>query len=343
MATRVNNELVYNLHDPSGMSLVMTDVDGNEVGRMMYDGFGSVLTSTVPITFTGAMADVPDATTGLVYQGGGRWYDPALGRPLQPNAAGAPPTVPQALNRYAATPLGQPGVFQATISSQWYDALELLGCCQSFDIAVDTAALVVGQQIGLEAYLSSRTAQLIHSGGGLPHFARNNNAQGGVRIKEGVYSLTSPHSDARVNNNRMRWLQRRLGDGSLAFSEPGRLNRLMNYEVTPVARRLGFAVEEFKVGEALDGGAVGFFFDAGWQIAQDWGNPYLNPWQKVGRGIVAGSVGLVAGFGVAAVVGTGGVGFVVAVGVGWLIEAPASQWIFEYTGLEPTRNLAQLQ
>ena len=36
--------------------------------------------------------------------------DPALGRPLQPNPAGGPPMVPQALNRYAATSLGQPGV-----------------------------------------------------------------------------------------------------------------------------------------------------------------------------------------------------------------------------------------
>ena len=33
-----------------------------------------------------------------------------LGRPLQPNPAGGPPTVPQALNRYAATEWGPPGV-----------------------------------------------------------------------------------------------------------------------------------------------------------------------------------------------------------------------------------------
>ncbi|KAA3659130.1 MAG: hypothetical protein DWQ04_23175, partial [Chloroflexi bacterium] len=57
---------------------------------------------------------MPDAATGLVYQGGGRWYDPALGRPLQPNAAGGPPAIPQALNRYTATSVGQPGVFQAS-------------------------------------------------------------------------------------------------------------------------------------------------------------------------------------------------------------------------------------
>lgn len=57
---------------------------------------------------------MPDAATGLVHLGGGRWYDPALGRPLQPNSAGGPPTLPQALNRYAATAVGQPGVVKAS-------------------------------------------------------------------------------------------------------------------------------------------------------------------------------------------------------------------------------------
>lgn len=108
------------------------------------------------------------------------------------------------------------------------------------------------------------------------------------------------------------------------------------------AGRLSSSIEEFKVGEALDGGTIGFFFDAGWQVAQDWGNPYLTPGQKIGRGIVAGGVGFVAGLGVAAIVGTGPIGFGVAVGVGWLFEAPASQWIFESFGWIPSRNLAPI-
>jgi hypothetical protein len=44
-----------------------------------------------------------------------RTGDPALGRPLQPNPVGGPPTVPQALNHYAATSLPQVlGVAEAT-------------------------------------------------------------------------------------------------------------------------------------------------------------------------------------------------------------------------------------
>jgi hypothetical protein len=76
-----------------------------------------VLENTVLTELTQAFPNTPDATTGLLHLGNGRWYDPAWGRPLQPNAAGGPPTVPQALNRFAATPLGQPGVAVAATSS----------------------------------------------------------------------------------------------------------------------------------------------------------------------------------------------------------------------------------
>ncbi len=57
--------------------------------------------------------------------GHGRYYDPTIGRPLQPHTAVAPPTLPQALNRYTAVPLGQPGVFEAEISSASYTNVAL--------------------------------------------------------------------------------------------------------------------------------------------------------------------------------------------------------------------------
>ncbi len=46
----------------------------------------------------GALPDMPDAATGLVHLGGGRWYDPALGRPLQPNPAGGAVVVAAAVH-----------------------------------------------------------------------------------------------------------------------------------------------------------------------------------------------------------------------------------------------------
>ncbi|MEM7030107.1 MAG: hypothetical protein AAF629_11120 [Chloroflexota bacterium] len=72
---------------------------------MLYDGYGSVLNSTVSPNLTTALAGagaVAEPDTGLAYLGNGRYYDPQLGRPLQPNASGGLPVVPQSLNRYAA-------------------------------------------------------------------------------------------------------------------------------------------------------------------------------------------------------------------------------------------------
>ena len=118
MATRLDDEtLFYHVNDPTGTSLVLVDENRDETGRLVYDGYGMPLTNTIRLALTGTLAGYPDAATGLVHLGGGRWYDPALGRPLQPNPAGGPPTLPQALNQYAATPLGQPGVYAAAVNS----------------------------------------------------------------------------------------------------------------------------------------------------------------------------------------------------------------------------------
>jgi hypothetical protein len=115
LATRLGDgTLAYHLNDPTGMSLTMADAGGNVVGQVLYDAYGGVLANTLPMSLTGTLPDVPDVATGLVHLGGGHYYDPALGRPLQPNSAGGPPTLPQALNRYAATAVGQPGVAQAS-------------------------------------------------------------------------------------------------------------------------------------------------------------------------------------------------------------------------------------
>jgi hypothetical protein len=119
LATRIDGDLYYHLLDPTGTSLTLADEQGNEAGYVLYDAFGGVLTSTLTAELEAALAGqsaVGDPDTGLVHIGQGRFYDPALGRPLQPNPVGAPPIVPQALNRYSATPLGQPGVAEAAVN-----------------------------------------------------------------------------------------------------------------------------------------------------------------------------------------------------------------------------------
>jgi RHS repeat-associated protein len=117
---KLDDTLYYTLADPTGTSLVMTNENGEPRGHLLYDAYGGVLSSSLTFVLEEALADqgsLLDPDTGLVHLGGGRWYDPGLGRPLQPDPVGGPPVVPQALNRYAATSVGQPGVGQTASSN----------------------------------------------------------------------------------------------------------------------------------------------------------------------------------------------------------------------------------
>ncbi len=94
----------------------IADTNGHEAGHLLYDAYGGVLESTFTApdlaTALAGQGALADPATGLVHLGNCRFYDPELGRPLQPNPAGGPPTVPQSLNRYAATAVGAPGVVE---------------------------------------------------------------------------------------------------------------------------------------------------------------------------------------------------------------------------------------
>ena len=61
IASRIDETLLYHLNDPTGTSSILTDDAGEEVGRMLFDGYGAILTSTIPITVMGTLLDTPDA------------------------------------------------------------------------------------------------------------------------------------------------------------------------------------------------------------------------------------------------------------------------------------------
>ncbi|MFB0534605.1 MAG: RHS repeat domain-containing protein [Anaerolineae bacterium] len=102
-------DVVYYVHqDHLGSTVAVSDEDGQAVGRVQYDPYGEIITSTLPVALTDRLFTGQrwHGTIGL-YQMGARWYDPALGRWLQADTIVPEPGNPQALNRYSYV-LGNP-------------------------------------------------------------------------------------------------------------------------------------------------------------------------------------------------------------------------------------------
>ena len=102
VAEAASTRKIYFYHsDHFGSTTLVTDEQGQVVERVEYTPFGSVSVrdgpATVPHQFTGQRHD---ATTGFSFYGA-RYYDPTLGRFIQPDALVPDPTNPQALNRYS--------------------------------------------------------------------------------------------------------------------------------------------------------------------------------------------------------------------------------------------------
>ncbi len=96
-----NASLYYLLTDHLGSTSLVLDVGGAVVGELRYKAWGEtrLLTGTVPtsLRYTGQRQE---AALGIYYYRA-RWYDPALGRFLQPDTIVPELGNPQALNRYS--------------------------------------------------------------------------------------------------------------------------------------------------------------------------------------------------------------------------------------------------
>ncbi len=239
-------------------------------GRILYDSFGMVMENTLSTELTGALLDVPDAATGLVHLGGGRWYDPALGRPLQPNPAGGPPTLPQALNRYAATPVGQPGVYAAAKESfltdwtqnNWYrqGASASFACatCILSEIKVTQQLYRPRFTLGSRTFLSEDIFRKIENN------TFENIENGNIWTEEqfllGVFEL---------DELEVRWIGSRQVDNIL--------KRIMANTAGRIALNIG----------------VSAIFDVGFETLEAatgtgrWANPYWTYDQKLRQGVVA--------------------------------------------------------
>jgi len=315
IATRLaDNDLYYHVYDPTGTSLVMVDADdGEEVGRMLYDGFGGVLTSTLPLTLTGTLPDMPDAATGLVHLGGGRWYDPALGRPLQPNPAGGPPTVPQALNRYAATAVGQPGVAAANDNSHSLTnaslvagfaktvAFETIGRATAGSLGQSvinsvhrTGRSVIAFQASATSLSANRIA--IEVAGGVFEGSRNETRR---LLTSGILSKNKFRTDLF----RFETTLDEAGALTAKLRSTGSLVDSGGWRATTSIDSIGITygserVARFSIlNKWYVGGVADFTLSSVFQYIEDSQNPYFRPKQRFARAGIAGVGSFLAGVG----------------------------------------------
>jgi len=102
VATRVDGTLYYLHQDLLGSTVAVSDAAGQAVGRVQYDPYGEAITSTLPVTLTDRLFTGQrfDSSTGLYYYNA-RYYDPHLGRFIQPDTLVPDPLNPQAWNRFS--------------------------------------------------------------------------------------------------------------------------------------------------------------------------------------------------------------------------------------------------
>ena len=317
LALRVNDTLYYPLLDPSGTTLTLVDEQGNPAGYVLYDAFGGVLNSTLSAELEAALAgqgNVADPATGLVHLGGGRWYDPSLGRPLQPNGAGSPPLVPQALNRYAATSMGAPGVAQGVAHDSFLWSLTLASRNQIPGISTGVALA----QISVTSVQNYAIKRAVPTAWGLVQITQpptkgfsglvtrlthSRLGQGLTRLPfvgrriASYYANRNIETTARVLLGDVFDESSRFAAGETIAAGSGSI-RLLAREFTYVDDTVRVSITRGLGKGAIRGltaGASGVF-SFGFQYYNDYGNPYLTREQKLRRAGISGVVGFTAAY-----------------------------------------------
>ncbi len=339
------------------------DTDGITQGHVLYDGYGKALTSTLSLTLSTALAGqgaTPDPDTGLVYLGDGRWYDPVLGRPLQPNPVGGPPALPQALNRYAPTPWGAPGVAQG-VNLTAIAGVSIDGLAQSTAIAASeiNSIFVAFRDTSAQTALGYAAGRVIEA-----------TAWGHLAIitSQSTWYRTIGRTSLNLRTLFQRGAaQPQLGRTFRAYTTLGRVRTLGNGrylaetgEVIDTARLLASAQVRFvprfgPLTRNLLGGGAAFGISGVFQGVEDYFfEPYLTPVQRAGRITISGLGGIGtwmiggATTEIAAGAGAGSWAGLIGIFVGATVTFVWIEWIqpaiFEATGLETgtDRNLAPL-
>lgn len=351
LATRVGDNLYHNLPDPSGSSLTYTDETGVSAGRILFDPYGGVLENSIPIDSplmrTLNRTSLPNTDTGLVHLGNGRYYNPALGRPLQPNPAGGAPTVPQSLNRYAATSLGQVGVAEgavATTSLSWLRE-QIVKTPLGLTLG-DLSSRRFGDALDFALKRTVRFQSFVTSGREIVNRGFDYKMpRSFIKQKVSVWEEMGYEYTSQTIRKSRSIIREHIGLAPEISGSPYRTVEKITEEFSP--GYIGFKSLAADLG-------IGLLLDTGFQIYGDWDNPYLTTRQKIRRAEISGvgSLGITAvGLGIRGgliylEVGSGPAGWIALGGTllaDYIWGTAGKPVVFEYFGSNSTRNLYPLQ
>ncbi|MCP4536695.1 MAG: PKD domain-containing protein, partial [Chloroflexi bacterium] len=273
IATRTpDDSLYYLLSDHLGSTSVIVDSAGGEVGHIVYDPFGEVLTNTLTLTVTDRLFTGQrwDGTIGL-YDYNARFYDPQIGQFTQPDSLVVGATNPIAWNRYAYVhnnPVNHTDSTGHVIDTLWdaYDLAADAGRCvfgsdalSCYMVPLDVAALAVPGVPGVADNAArhiddvplGRTAYLI---GGLPQ-----DMQGVEQIVE----LSSKYDEVIVNDIipssdlltefTLEKAGYQLSNVKYVVGDAAKLSPLHHTDIFAVAPNAGFHYGLVEVGEKVLG------------------------------------------------------------------------------------------
>jgi hypothetical protein len=379
--------------DPLGSTSLVAAEDGTPLSRSRYTPFGDGRHVRVAETqvWNGSAWEpyAPDPTepipeTDHLYQGdylerelgiyftadarrgaSARYYDPWLGKwrflaalevARQPDPIGGPPLIPQAADRYQYAGNSPTGVGPGSSSAYW--------------AFVGDVALELGQE-GIAKLLSRAlprrvVRETIATGVGRLYISARRVSQ---LDQAGIYRYFELDWDRTWRMGEpafvSRGLVKRFGDGYIdsasgryfSLRGSGAYEDLFNEKY--VVRE---AVEDTIGGWIASEIGIPFALDAGFQLLQDLGNPYLTAEQKAWRAGWAGGVGAVSnltGWGAGllagkAVMGLGlaagpagwvviGVGVVVGIGVELAIHHWITPMVYESAGWNEETRLLPLE
>jgi RHS repeat-associated protein len=286
--------------DPLASTALVADADGNPLSRSRYTPFGDGRhvrvaetqvwngsawepyapdpTEPIPETDYLYQGDYLERELGLYFTGDGRYYDPWLGKYLQPDPMGGPPLLPQAADRYQYAGNSPTGVGWIGTARDG-GGIDLLSPSAWASVAADVGLEVAGHHLLLKPGVLTLRGFAPELFGAIAfqnfpgRYALLRNAPRRLVGNLGVYDVTV-RGDIIDD----------LGGGMFGFRRAGTMLDASGLKVARYER--GLLLGESKLASAAVSMGLTFVIDVGFEGfgaltgTGRWGNPYWTTDQK---------------------------------------------------------------